>query len=187
VTTLIVPVRDFDGMTRLSDSLSPTSRGNLARDLAERVVSAGLAADLNVVVVTSNDEVTASMGPLEVAAWADPGGGLTLAATHAVERVGDEPWIVAHGDLPLVSPKALRRVVQELDTATVLVPSSDGGTNVIASRGQFRFSYGVGSFHRHLASVPTALVLTDPRLAIDIDLPAHLGAVDLYPSATIER
>jgi 2-phospho-L-lactate guanylyltransferase (CobY/MobA/RfbA family) len=58
---------------------------------------------------------------------------------------------------------------------TVLVPSSDGGTNVIASRGWFPFAFGPNSFEHHFATVPTAAVMPSPELSIDIDTPVHLS------------
>ncbi|MGI9585398.1 MAG: NTP transferase domain-containing protein [Acidimicrobiia bacterium] len=187
MTTLIVPVRDFGGMTRLSDTLSEADRRQLTRDLAVRVVLSGLEADLRVVVVTANREVAAFMQEIDVGIHDDPERGLSAAAAAAAADIRNGPWVVAHADLPLVAPNALRQVAQIVATDTVLVPSLDGGTNVIGSRGAFPFSYGKGSFHRHLASFPSAVVLTDPRLAVDIDLPVHLQAVDAPTSATIER
>ena len=61
-------------------------------------------------------------------------------------------------------------VFSAAERGTVLVPSYDGGTNVIAGTGSgFRFSYGMASFHRHLAANPDATVLTHPLLALDLD------------------
>jgi len=59
---------------------------------------------------------------------------------------------------------------------TVLVPSQDGGTNLIASEGPFPFAYGPGSFHRHFASVPRATIISTAELSIDIDSPTQLAA-----------
>ena len=64
-----------------------------------------------------------------------------------------------------------------LATGTVLVPSSDGGTTVLGSTGPFAFSYGPGSFHRHLALRPDATVRIDPALMVDVDTIAHLDAL----------
>jgi 2-phospho-L-lactate guanylyltransferase len=187
VTTLIIPVRDFAGLTRLSGSITASARRRLVRDLASGVVQAGLAADLNVVVVSSDPEVISAMTKMGVPTWEDPGGGLSQAAGHAVDQIGQDSWIVAHGDLPLVSADDLHHVAGMLESRTVLVPSSDGGTNVIGSRGPFAFSYGVGSFHRHLASAPAALVVASPGLCVDVDLPVHLSAVPWLNTATIGR
>ena len=35
-------------------------------------------------------------------------------------------------------------------------------------------TFGAGSFHRHLAAEPRAVVLAHPRLAIDLDTPRDL-------------
>jgi len=79
------------------------------------------------------------------------------------------PWLVIHADLPLVTSDAIAAVADASQSTTVLVPSYDGGTTVIASRGTFPFSYGVGSFQRHYASAPNATIIVSPELSIDID------------------
>jgi 2-phospho-L-lactate guanylyltransferase (CobY/MobA/RfbA family) len=99
-----------------------------------------------------------------------------MAAASAVDRMGSSPWIVLHADLPLVTASSLDAVSLAARHNTVLVPSHDGGTNVIASVGPFSFSYGPGSFHRHLASNPQATILPSAELSIDIDGPAQLKA-----------
>ncbi|GMQ93036.1 MAG: hypothetical protein BMS9Abin12_0513 [Acidimicrobiia bacterium] len=173
---MILPVRDFDGMSRLSGVLSPRRRTKLSRALCSVAVSAARNAELDVVVISSSPDVTnwAEVGGLHV--WSDPGRGLSAAASAAVARMGRDPWIVLHADLPLVSAAALRQVSEACEDAAVLVPSHDGGTNVIASHGPFPFSYGLGSFHRHFAAVPDASIISTSELSIDIDSPAQLAA-----------
>lgn len=150
-------------------------------------MTAGREAGLKVVVVTSDSDVVNHMTKLGVPTWGDPGKGLSHAASYAVERLGQDSWIVAHGDLPLVSAADFHDVAEILHARTVLVPSSDGGTNVIGSKGSFPFSYGVSSFHRHLASAPDAIVSTNPNLCVDVDLPTHLSAVPWLDVTTLSR
>ncbi len=56
----------------------------------------------------------------------------------------------------------------------------DDGTNVIRLPGGcgFHFSYGPGSFHRHLEECRrlglATQILRDPALAFDVDLPSDL-------------
>ena len=83
---------------------------------------------------------------------------------------------MVHGDLPLISPRAIAQVANALVSSPILVPSHDGGTSVVAGFGRFPFSYGIGSFRRHFAARPDALVMVSEELAIDIDTPLHLAA-----------
>lgn len=172
--TVIVPVRDFDGMSRLSDVLNAEQRSLLTRALCGRSLTAAHGAGLDIVVVSSSPDVQDWANAAGVETMADPGGGLSAATHTAVERMEERPWMVLHADLPLVTAIEVARVAEAARTATVLVPSHDGGTNVIAATGGFPFAYGPGSFHRHLASVPMATVISAPELSIDIDTPAQL-------------
>jgi 2-phospho-L-lactate guanylyltransferase (CobY/MobA/RfbA family) len=59
---------------------------------------------------------------------------------------------------------------------SAIVPSYDGGTNVIGGHADdFPFSFGPGSFQRHLAKAPSAVVVTLPRLVLDLDTPRDLA------------
>ena len=53
----LIPIRSFDGMTRLSDWLDPQDRAQIARDLARRTTRAALEADTRVSVITADAEV----------------------------------------------------------------------------------------------------------------------------------
>ncbi len=172
----VVPIRDFSGMTRLAPILSPSQRRQLAVMLAGRVVDATLEAGLRTIVVTDSPDVWRWAVQRSVATCNDPGDGLSAAAAAGVASGGDKPWMVIHADLPLVQPSSIATVASEARTSTVIVPSQDGGTNVISGYGRFPFSYGAGSFHRHLAAVPHARVLVSRSLSIDIDTPEHLAA-----------
>jgi 2-phospho-L-lactate guanylyltransferase len=164
-------------MTRLAPVLDSAARHGLLRTLAERVVRAGLDAGLDVVVVTSDHEVRAWAESLGVDVREDPGEGLDTAVGSATSLI-DGPWIVAHADLPMVNATALRHVAELARTGrTVLVPSLDGGTTIVGSTGAFPFSYGPGSFHRHLAAAPTAVVAPSAVLSVDIDTSAQLIAL----------
>jgi 2-phospho-L-lactate guanylyltransferase len=164
-------------MTRLAPVLDSDARHALVRTLAERVVRAGLDAGLDVVVVTSDHEVRTWAESLGVDVREDPGDGLDTAVGSATSLI-DGPWIVAHADLPMVHATALRHVAEIARTGrTVLVPSLDGGTTIVGSAGAFPFSYGPGSFHRHLAAAPTAVVAPSAALSVDIDTSAQLIAL----------
>ncbi len=174
--TVIIPIRDFSGMSRLDGVLTPAQRTKLSLVLCTASISAARGAELDVVVISSSRHVADWAGQQDLRVWGDPGNGLSVAASSAVARMGSDPWIVLHADLPLVTAVALRGVAEASVNTAVLVPSHDGGTNVIAAAGPFPFSYGPGSFHRHFAAVPDATVISTSELSIDIDSPAQLAA-----------
>ncbi|MDJ0790306.1 MAG: NTP transferase domain-containing protein [Acidimicrobiia bacterium] len=176
MTRLVLPIRTFAGMTRLSAILGPEQRRKLAIKLGTRIVTAGRAAGLDVIVVTPDPGVGQWASDIGVRVAHDPGSGLDDACTATVAS-STGPWIVAHADLPLVTAQSLTTVNSALDSQPVLAPSRDGGTNVVAGRGAFPFAYGPGSFARHLSLVPDAAVIVRPELAIDLDTEAEYRAL----------
>lgn len=172
-------------MTRLRFILGPEDRTRLSRELAARAATAARGADLDIVVVSSDPQVKHWASTVSAECWPDAGIGLSAAAAAATLSLDQLPWLVLHADLPLVDPAALGRVAEASTSGTVLVPSHDGGTNVIASAGEFPFMYGRGSFHRHFAAAPDATIISDPRLSIDIDTPLQLSSFPELLSASI--
>lgn len=175
--SLVVPIRDFEGKTRLRRVLGAGQRAHLVRRLASTIVEAGRLAGLRVVLVTSDDAVTAWAGDQGIKVIIDPNQGLNAAASLATSEMRGA-WLFAHADLPVVSESALAEIANLAEHHTVLVPSMDGGTNVIAHTGPFPFSFGEGSFHRHLAAAPDAIVVANAALSIEVDTPAHLDALN---------
>jgi 2-phospho-L-lactate guanylyltransferase len=172
----IVPIRDFDGMSRLDPVLSLRNRRRLCRLLADRVVSATTSAGLTTIVVTASPDVWRWAIELGLAVGDDPQTGLSDAAAAGVTSSGEHPWLVIHADLPLVTAGAIAHVATISERSTVIVPSHDGGSNVIGGFGRFPFSYGPASFHRHLAAHPRAVIAPSMSLSVDIDTPSHLAA-----------
>ena len=165
-------------MTRLAGVLDTQQRSDLARRLASRVLDAVSAAGLQTIVITSSDDVARWAQGNKAAVHEDPRAGLSEAVNSCVSAVRSAPWLVVHADLPLVTPRAIASVARASQSATVLAPSYDGGTTVIAGRGTFPFAYGIGSFRRHYASAPHATIIVSPELSVDIDT-AH--GLDLVP------
>jgi len=171
-----VPVRAFRlGNTRLATGLDDTTRTDLARRLAERVVAA--AGDAPVVVVTSAAEVVEWAAGLGIAVVPDPGS-LDAAARAGITelaRLGCRRAVVAHADLGLVTD--FTAVTHDAGVAVaVLVPCHhDDGTPVLSlpTGTDFAFAYGPGSFRRHVRAARAAglavRVVRDPALAFDVD------------------
>lgn len=180
----VLPLRGFDSAkTRLAEELSPSARAGVAAAVAERVTRACLAAGWRVVVVSAAPDVIDWCRAHDLDTVTDPGGGLNQAASAAV-AVMDEPWMVIHGDLPLVTPADLDGVAEAIQGGSVvLAPSRDGGTNVLGATGTFPFAYGAGSYARHLAAAAwrTPLTVVRTGLAVELDTGTDLIAVLRHP------
>jgi 2-phospho-L-lactate guanylyltransferase len=176
---VLVPVKAFHrAKLRLAPALSPQRRQALARDMATRVVRS--AAGLPVAVVCDDDEVAgwaASLGALVL--W-EPGRGLNRAVQEGVRQLGElgvDAVVVAAGDLPLATDL---RWVTEFAGITLVPDRRRDGTNVIGlpAATPFVFSYGPGSFARHLEQTRAlgcpVRVVHSSSLAWDVDLPEDL-------------
>ena len=169
-------------MTRLSPALSSEQRHDLSIALAAIALSAISGTSMDPAVVTSDPEVASWAKGEGVDIVADSGGGLSASVEAAVGQRIHTDWVVLHADLPFVTSAALETFLAAADgSGSALAPSVDGGTNAIAASGLFRFSYGPDSFHRHLARLHSAAVVSRPELAIEIDTEAHLSAVRSRP------
>jgi 2-phospho-L-lactate guanylyltransferase (CobY/MobA/RfbA family) len=115
----------------------------------------------------------------------DPGGlnaAADAAAAHAA-RLG-VPWLIAHGDLPLLGAGELRAALGALASGeAVLAPSRHGGTNLLGAGEPIVFRYGVGSFSRHLAATRhlRQRVLVSTATLLDLDTPSDLAAAVSHP------
>jgi 2-phospho-L-lactate guanylyltransferase len=179
-SAVLIPLKAFaDSKRRLGTALTDSQRLALVQQMAAQVVSA--AAPLPVAVVCDDTEVAdwaRAHGALVV--W-EPGRGLNGAVEAGVERLagmGVREVTVAHADLPLASGLGALR---SFDGVTLVPDRRDDGTNVIRLpvRCGFRFSYGPGSFERHLTECRRLGLRVDvvriANLSFDVDLPTDLG------------
>ena len=187
---VLIPVKAFeDAKVRLADVLSAAERAALARSLAAGVIAA--AAGLPVAVVCDDRAVVEWAAGLGAEIVWTPACGLNAAVSEGVARLavqGIEMVTVAHADLPLVTDLSDIAVLGQI----VLAPDRRAdGTNVIAIPADcgFHFTYGPGSFGRHLAEarrigIPFT-VLNRPDLAWDVDVPDDLDPLSPRPPASI--
>lgn len=178
---VVVPVKAFgSAKARLAAVLDADHRRRLARWSAERVLAA--VGELAVFVACDDDEVARwATGHGATVLW-HPGAGLNgavAASRDELRRRGYSHVVVAHADLPLADH--LSTVQGTGRAGIVLVPDAHGdGTNVVVvpSDAPFEFSYGAGSFGRHLrAALALGIPVTvrhDPGLSRDLDTPADL-------------
>jgi len=179
-TAVLVPVKSFRiAKARLAPALDPAARARLARSMAEHVVLA--AAPLPVAVVCDDPDVARWARTLGASVIDEPGKGLNGAVTAGVahlRRAGIGEVVVAHGDLPWA--KSFEQITG-FDGITLVPDRHHDGTNVVCLPPgvDLVFSYGPGSFHRHLAlatdSGAAVRVLRPPELTWDVDVPSDLS------------
>ena len=174
----VVPIRSFEGMTRLAHDLTAGQRRTLSRELANRLVRAAHGANLDAVIVTADAAVRRWATDMGARVVTEPAvDGLDGAATVGIASLPTGSWLVVHSDLPAITIEDLAAAKERVRYGTVLAPSHDGGTPLIGSTGNsFPFRYGPGSFRAHLSAVRgNASILIRPGLALDLDRPSDLG------------
>jgi len=187
VPVAIIPLKGFDQAKGRLD-LPGSLRSSLAQAVAGHVIAACGDGGLKPLVVTGSEglrEWAAARGAGSLVE--PPGGGLNAAAERGVTAAQrlEVPWLVVHGDLPLLDASDLHPLLAPLShDAVVIAPSRDGGTNLLGSSGQFPFAYGPGSFHRHLAAAAgrDLHVVVSPGTALEIDTLPDLRAATLLPA-----
>jgi 2-phospho-L-lactate guanylyltransferase len=179
---VLVPVKAFaEAKVRLAAALGPDERVTLVRSMAERVLNA--AGPMPVAVVCDDRGVASwarERGALVI--W-EPGRGLNDAVEDGVDhlaRLGVAHVTVAHADLPLATDLSW---ICRFDGVTLVPDRREDGTNVIGvpAASGFVFSYGPGSFARHLAEARRiglgVRVVRSSVLSWDVDLPGDLAVV----------
>lgn len=176
-----IPIKPFGvAKARLASRLDARTRSRLGKAIAARTAAAATDAGALVAIVTADRDVASwgrSLGYLIIDERISPQAGLNGAGEATLYEAAQRqrPWAIIHADLPLVTPAALNPIFAAAGRGLVLVPSYDGGTNIVAgTRTTLEFAYGPGSFQRHLARHPRALIHTDPRLALDLDTAGDL-------------
>ena len=178
-TAVVVPIRSFDGaLSRLAGILGESRCRDLMVLMADRVLSA--ADPMPVHVATDDAEVAAWATDLGAAVVTAGRPGLTIAvsaAVHHLTTAGVERAVVAHADLALA--QTLQPAVGP--GLTIVGDRRRDGSNVVCvpTAAGFQFSYGPGSFGRHVAEAERlgleVNVVDDDTLSIDIDHPEDLA------------
>lgn len=191
---IVVPIRSFtSAKQRLSGVLDEPERRSLAMAMAERTIETALRLSDAVGVVTSDEAVGEWALNLGAGVIGDPGEGLDVGAATAARFAmrTERRWLIVHADIPTIDDVSLDPVIRRWPPdGNVIVPSFDGGTPILGGTDRFPFSYGPGSFHRHLAAMASRphAVVASPSLAIDLDTPADLTFLRSWgPSSWIEE
>ncbi|MEA2003126.1 MAG: 2-phospho-L-lactate guanylyltransferase [Actinomycetota bacterium] len=184
-----IPIKPFGvAKARLADRLNTRARSRLGKAIAARTAAAATDAGALVAIVTGDPGVTRwarTHGYLTIDEATSPREGLDGAAEAATSEAARRQrcWAIIHADLPLITPTGLSTVFALAERNLVIVPSHDGGTNVIAGKGTaVSFSYGPASFHRHLARYPQARIVTSPELGLDLDTGLDLTRAAALPA-----
>lgn len=177
-----IPVKPFgDAKRRLASVLSVEERAILSRELARRTVEAAAQGGAVPVVLSADDQVTSWAEERGVDVLLDEGSSLNEAATTACRLLAERrsAWMIIHADLPILSPADVAAAVAVVGSGRpVLAPSSDGGTSLVGWDRVIDFSYGPGSFHRHLATLAQAdpAILGGAGWWLDLDTEYDLHA-----------
>lgn len=184
-TVAIIPVKSFRaGKQRLADALPEDVRSALGRAMAGHVAETAAQAGLMPLMVTPDPEVAVWATDLGWPSLPDPGTGLDAAAKAGLVWASESRsnWVVVHADLPLLAGEELMGLNECFDAGEdPIAPSADGGTSVLGSRSPIRFSFGPGSFQRHLAQLHRPRVLASMGLLHDLDSPGDLDSTLTHP------
>ncbi len=191
----LLPLKDLvQAKTRLSGLLRPSERRALAQAMAEDVLAV-LAGhpDISRITLVSDDPGAGLLAQKYGAdCWSERSlgcRGLNLLIQRASERLLDgteEPLLVLHCDLPLLTAEDVRVVLEHQRALQGLVIACDrqgSGTNLLAF-GANRvpdFCFGIDSCAGHEASAHRAgfpvEILQRSAIATDVDDPADLQCV----------
>ncbi len=185
---ILVPVKNLaNAKQRLAHALEQSSRTELAHAMLQDVLDAlaDSAAD-EVSLVTSDAFAIELADHYRFKVIRD---GSNLSETAAIEmatRVCEsrriQTTLVIPADIPLIEAADIRAIYESAPAkGSVLVPAADQrGTNAALRRPSalFRLRFGNDSFMPHLvaaiATHATCVVLSLPRIALDIDTPEDL-------------
>jgi 2-phospho-L-lactate guanylyltransferase len=182
-----IPVKPFEiAKRRLSNAIPEEVRPALSERLAQHTLEVVRATTADPLILSADAGVTGWARAVGAEVLLDEGSSLNEAAGVAVEVAisSGVPWAVLHADLPLLTPADLQSCVTSLERdGAVLAASSDGGTSLIGATTSIDFSYGPGSFHRHLAALrhEGPAIVSNVGLALDLDEPEDLHAALGHP------
>jgi 2-phospho-L-lactate guanylyltransferase len=199
----VVPVKELDrAKERLAPALLPERRRALMLAMLEDVLAAlapvpGLAEVAVVTLDAAAARLAKAYGARILEAGAREGHtGAVMAAARLLAEEGREGMLTVPGDIPLVTPAEIVRLVAAHGPAPsfTIAPSRDerGSNAVLCSPpGIVPLRFGEDSFFPHLRVAeacgirPTVLRL--PGIALDVDTPQDLAAFAAQPSSTRAR
>jgi 2-phospho-L-lactate guanylyltransferase len=198
----VVPVKDTrQAKQRLAGVLSGAQRQELALAMLEDVLAALARVDeLAGILVVTADAAASAIAARYRAGVMDEGArdGHTGAVAAAVRRLVGDGMLTVPGDIPLLEPDDVRRLVsvhreamRRSAHAFTIAPARDeqGSNAVLCSPvGAVPLRFGEDSFFPHLAVARSSgiepEVVRVPRIALDIDTPQDLALLLGTPART---
>lgn len=187
---VIIPVKPLDrAKSRLAQVLSPEDRRRLAERMLHHVLNVvrDIPQLMGTLVISRDSKVLAiarDYGARTVQESGTPElNSALMRATQVVARWKASAVFVLPADLPLVNSEDIRSMISMGNGESALVIATDrqeDGTNAMFIRppGLIGYSYGTGSFHRHIEMAQQMgvkpLVYSSERLSLDIDVPDDL-------------
>ena len=199
-TLAILPIKGFDdtAKTRLAPELALGPRRALVEAMFIDVLTAlRRTTSLDGVIVVSADTVAQRIAGGHGATVVEDGAtGHSDAAVAGIERAledGAVRALLVPGDAPMLDPAELDALLGTPlgDRGALIVPDRDGdGTNglLLQPPDSLTPAFGVGSHARHLQLAAeqgtAAQTVPVPSLALDVDTPADLAALQAALAAT---
>ncbi len=185
---ILVPVKNLaNAKQRLAHALEQSARTELAQAMLGDVLQALAECGADEVSLVTSDSTAVELANLYRFGVIPDLSNLSETsaiemATRACESRGIQSTLVVPADIPLIEAADIRTIYESAPVSgTVLVPSSDQrGTNAVLRRpvALFPLHFGNDSFMPHLlAAIAThrsCVVLSLPRIALDIDTPEDL-------------
>ncbi len=191
-TAVLIPVKPFSqAKSRLAEAFNPAEREAMARSMLSTVITAAQGLRVALVAPQTAQDVRRFALINGARFLPEPDGmdlnGAVRYATNQLAALNYERVLVVHSDLPLARDL---NWLAEADGIVLVADRTGTGTNAIALPAScgFRFSYGPGSFQRHLEEArrvgfEPAVVVDPDGLSADVDLPSDAG---IYTSAQLQ-
>jgi len=186
----IVPVKPLRrGKSRLANVLTEEERTHLNYTMLVNTLKALTAVkEIDCVIVVSRDTGVLALARDFNARTVQEDGSLNLNlalqnATVIAQFFSAESVLILPSDLPLITPDSVRKIIEPGGNPPVVVISPDrrmDGTNalLINPTGILEYSFGIGSFQRHIEQARRYNIRVElcniPEISLDLDLPEDL-------------
>lgn len=185
---ILIPVKHLsNAKQRLSPLLDAAARAELARVMLSDVLDAAVQFGGDDVSIVTSDSFAIDLARehnFQISrddVNVSESDAIAMATEMCVVR-GVESTLVIPGDIPLIAAEDLRAIYEAAPAiGSVLVPSNDKrGSNAVLRRpaSLFRLRFGNDSFMPHLSAAiatnTTCVVLSLPRIGLDVDTPEDL-------------
>lgn len=189
-TWAVLPIKPLvRGKSRLAPVLSPMQRERLSLGMLLHNIHLlkGLSSISNIMVISRDTKVLSIARDLGVYTVQESGqpelNPALMRASKLIHTWGGDAMLILPSDVPLVAAEDIDQMVHlgRFPATLVIAPdASKDGTNALLVNppGLISYSYGVGSFERHVAAAElagaTVEVYESERLALDVDTPSDL-------------